>query len=161
MWLDGRPYWQGIQMDETALPVLLVDLASRNGVLDAMGKNALWPMVRKAAVFLVRNGPVSPQDRWEEEPGYAPFTIATEIAALLIAADLADAASNTVAAEYLRETADAWNANIERWLYVAGTELAALHGVDGYYVRVAQPDRVDAPSPCHARVRAFRAPRPG
>ena len=75
--------------------------------------------------FLARNGPVSPQDRWEEEPGYAPFTIATEIAALLVAADLADAASNTIAAEYLRETADAWNASIERWLYVEGTELRA------------------------------------
>jgi glucoamylase len=152
MWLDGRPYWQGIQMDETALPILLVDLAARNGILDAWGKNALWPMVRKAAVSLARNGPVSPQDRWEEEPGYAPFTIATEIAALLVAADLANAASNTVAAEYLRETADAWNASIERWLYVAGTELAALHGVDGYYVRVAQPDHADASSPCHGFV---------
>jgi glucoamylase len=152
MWLDGRPYWQGIQMDETALPILLVDLAARHGVLDAWGKDALWPMVRKAAVFLARNGPVSPQDRWEEQPGYAPFTIATEIAALLVAADLADVASNTVAAEYLRETADAWNASIERWLYVTGTELAALHGVDGYYVRVAQPDHADASSPCHGFV---------
>ena len=91
MWLDGTPYWQGIQMDETALPILLVDVASRNGVLDAVARNALWPMVRKAAVFLARNGPVSPQDRWEEEPGYAPFTIATQIAAMLVAADLADA----------------------------------------------------------------------
>ncbi|MFP3581742.1 hypothetical protein SB659_19475, partial [Arthrobacter sp. SIMBA_036] len=22
-WLDGRPYWKGIQMDETAFPILL------------------------------------------------------------------------------------------------------------------------------------------
>ncbi len=93
-----------------------------------------------AAAFLVRNGPVSPQDRWEEDPGYAPFTIAVEIAALLAAAELADAAGETTAAEYLRETADAWNARIERWLYVAGTDLATRHGVDGYYVRVAEPD---------------------
>jgi glucoamylase len=109
-------------------------------------------MVRRAAVFLARNGPVSPQDRWEEQPGYAPFTIATQIAALLVAADLADAASNTVAAKYLRETADTWNSSIERWLYVEGTELAQLHGVDGYYVRVAQPDQADAASPCHGFV---------
>ena len=27
MWLDGRPYWNGVQMDEAALPILLVDLA--------------------------------------------------------------------------------------------------------------------------------------
>ena len=152
MWLDGRPYWHGVQMDETALPILLVDLAAREGVIDTAARNALWPMVRQAAVFLARNGPVSPQDRWEEQPGYAPFTVATEIAALLVAADLADAASNTIAAEYLRETADAWNASIERWLYVEGTELAQLHGVEGYYVRVAQPDHADAASPCHGFV---------
>jgi glucoamylase len=144
MWLDGRPYWQGVQMDETALPILLVDLAARQGVIDTAGRDALWPMVRRAAAFLARNGPVSPQDRWEEQPGYAPFTVASEIAALLVAADLADAASNTIAAQYLRETADAWNASIDRWLYVKGTELAQLHGVEGYYVRVAQPDHADA-----------------
>jgi glucoamylase len=148
MWLDGTPYWRGIQMDETALPILLVDLAFRHGVLDAEGRHALWPMVRRAAEFLARNGPVSPQDRWEEEPGYAPFTIATEIAALLVAADLADGGLNTPAADYLRETADAWNASIERWLYASGTELAQQHGVDGYYVRIAEPDRADAASPC-------------
>jgi glucoamylase len=152
MWLDGTPYWNGVQMDETALPILLVDLAAREGVIDSTGRAALWPMVRRAAAFLARNGPVSPQDRWEEEPGYAPFTIATEIAALLVAADLADSACNTIAADYLRETADAWNASIERWLYVAGTELARSHGVDGYYVRVAQPDRADAASPCQGFV---------
>jgi len=152
MWLDGTPYWRGIQMDETALPILLVDLAFRHGVLDAGGRDAMWPMVRRAAAFLARNGPVSPQDRWEEEPGYAPFTIATEIAALLVAAELADGGPNTPAADYLRETADAWNASIERWLYVSDTELARQHQVDGYYVRIAEPDRADAASPCQGFV---------
>ena len=152
MWLDGTPYWHGVQMDETALPILLVDLAAREGVIDTKSRDALWPMVRRAAIFLARNGPVSPQDRWEEQPGYAPFTIATEIAALLVAGDLADASSNQAAADYLRETADAWNASIERWLYVEGTELAQLHGVEGYYVRVAQPDRATAASPCQGFV---------
>jgi glucoamylase len=105
-------------------------------------------MVRRAAAFLVRNGPVSPQDRWEEEPGYAPFTVATEVAALVVAAELAGAVGEKATATYLLETADAWNASIERWLYVAGTELAHQHSVEGYYVRVAEPDRADAPSPC-------------
>jgi len=39
---------------------------------------------------LARSGPVSPQDRWEEDPGYTPFTVAAEFAALLAAAKLAD-----------------------------------------------------------------------
>jgi glucoamylase len=148
MWLDGRPYWHGVQMDETALPILLVDLAAREGVIDSAGRDALWPMVRRAAVFLARNGPISPQDRWEEQPGYAPFTVATEIAALLVAADLADAASKAIAAQYLRETADAWNASIDRWLYVQGTELSRQHEVEGYYARVTPPgDPGDATGP--------------
>lgn len=147
MWLDGTPYWHGIQMDETALPVLLVDLAAREGIIDRVERDAYWPMVERAAAFLVRNGPVSPQDRWEEDPGYSPFTIAAEIAALLVAAELAEAQGCTAAAAHLRETADAWNANIERWLYVTGTPLARTYGVDGYYVRVAEPDQADAASP--------------
>ena len=90
MWLDGSPYWDGIQMDETALPILLVDLARREKALAEADVARFWPMVRQAAGYLVRNGPVSPQDRWEEDPGYSPFTVGAEIAALLAAADLAD-----------------------------------------------------------------------
>ena len=42
---------------------------------------------------------------------------------------------------YLRETADAWNATIERWTYVdRHRTLAQRVGVDGYYVRIAPPD---------------------
>ena len=69
MWLDGRPYWQGIQLDETAFPILLVDLAARQDALLDGDLNRLWPMVRRAASFLVTNGPVTQQDRWEEDPG--------------------------------------------------------------------------------------------
>ncbi|HET9749197.1 MAG TPA: glucan 1,4-alpha-glucosidase [Casimicrobiaceae bacterium] len=152
MWLDGTPYWSGIQMDETALPILLVDLAGREGALDGDGVRPYWPMVERAATFILRNGPVSPQDRWEEDPGYSPFTVATEIAALLVAAELAEGASRGSAAAFLRETADAWNASIERWLYVEDTELARRYDVKGYYVRVSEPDQADAASPCRGFV---------
>ena len=47
-------------------------------------------MVRKAASFIIRNGPVTQQDRWEEDAGYSPFTLAAEISALLAAADIAE-----------------------------------------------------------------------
>ena len=148
MWLDGTAYWQGLQLDETALPILLVDLAARNGVLDTAARDAYWPMVRAAATFLTRHGPASPQDRWEETPGHAPFTIASEIAALLVAAEMAECAGNGRAARYLRETADAWNSSIERWLYISGGPLARRHDVDGYYVRVAPTEGAEVqPSP--------------
>jgi glucoamylase len=142
MWTDGRRYWGGVQLDETALPVLLLDLARREGALREgdLGRRGFWPMVRRAAGFLVRSGPVTQQDRWEEDGGYTAFTLAASIAALLAAADLAELAGEPGIAPYLRETADAWNGRIERWLLVRGTPLARQVGVDGYYVRVAPPD---------------------
>jgi glucoamylase len=146
MWIEGDPYWTGQQMDETALPVLLVDHAWRAGVIDDDALRAHWRMVRKAAAFLVRNGPVTQQDRWEEDPGYTPFTLATEIAALLAAAALAERVGEGGLAPYLRETADTWNAHIERWIYAEGTDLARRHDVRGYYVRVTSPDRGEAAS---------------
>ena len=50
-------------------------------------------------------------------------------------------------APYLRETADAWNAAIESWLYVTGTELARRVGVEGYYVRSIPPEQDEAATP--------------
>jgi glucoamylase len=146
MWLDGTPYWDGIQMDETAFPILVMDLARREGALNADEKSRLWPMVRRAAGFLVRNGPVTPEDRWEEDPGYSPFTLAVEISALLAAADMAELNGEAEAAEYLRETADAWNDQIERWVYITGSDLAKDEGVEGYYVRIAPPEVAEGAS---------------
>jgi glucoamylase len=147
MWLDGSPYWSGLQMDETAFPILLVDLAFRQGALTGADRERYWPMVRRAAQFVLQNGPVSQQDRWEEDPGYSPFTLAVEIAGLLAAAEMAEVMGEDDAAVYLRQTADTWNANIEHWTYVTGTDLAGEVGVDGYYVRIAPPETADAASP--------------
>ncbi len=152
MWLDGRPYWQGIQLDETAFPILLVDLAARQDALLDGDLNRLWPMVRRAASFLVTNGPVTQQDRWEEDPGYSPFTLAVEIAALLAAADMAEDKASSQLAAFLRETADYWNESIERWTYVENTDLAKQIDVDGYYVRIAPPDTGEAGSPAEGFV---------
>ena len=137
MWLDGSPYWDGIQMDETALPILLVDLACREKALAGGDIAKFWPMVKKAAGYLARNGPVSPQDRWEEDPGYTPFTVAAEIAALLAAAELADLNHEAPLANYLREIADVWNDSIERWMYMSATDWCRKFKVGGYYVRIA------------------------
>ncbi len=137
MWLDGSPYWDGIQMDETALPILLVDLVHRENVLTGADVAQFWPMVRKAAGYLARNGPVSPQDRWEEDPGYSPFTVGAEIAALLAAADLADLNHEAPIAAYLREIADVWCLSIDRWMYASATDWCRKFKVEGYYVRIA------------------------
>lgn len=147
LWLDGRPYWGGIQMDETAFPILLLDLLRREAP-DFLGKlDRWWPMVRKAAGFIVRNGPVTQQDRWEEDAGYSPFTLAAEISALLAAADIAELTGHSDPAVTLRDTADAWNDSIERWVYNTGGDLAEQLGIDGYYVRIAPPTSDSAASP--------------
>lgn len=147
MWLDGTPYWTGIQMDETAFPILLVDLANREGALSAQESARTWGMVRKAAGYLVRHGPITEQDRWEEDSGYSPFTLAVEIAALVTAADMAEVQGEADIANYLRETADFWNESIERWTYVTGTELAEKLSIEGYYIRITPPEKAEAASP--------------
>ncbi|MGC2821079.1 MAG: glucan 1,4-alpha-glucosidase [Candidatus Sulfotelmatobacter sp.] len=147
LWLDGRPYWGGIQMDETAFPILLLDLLRREAAKGLGKLERWWPMVRKAASFIVRNGPVTQQDRWEEDGGYSPFTLAAEISALLAAADIAELTGHSDIASTLRDHADAWNDNIERWVYATGGDLAQQVGVEGYYVRISPPITDAAASP--------------
>lgn len=140
MWLNGMPYWHGIQMDETALPIMLFDLARREGALLDEDITRFWPMIKKALKFIIQNGPVTQQDRWEENGGYTPFTLATEISALIVGAELAEFAGNGDLAPYLRETADAWYSSIDHWLYVKNVEFLDKAKVEGYYVRVTPPD---------------------
>jgi len=155
-WLDGKPYWHGLQLDECALPVLLVDLAWRLGALHRPQLEPYWPMIRAAAGFVVRHGPTTGQDRWEENAGYTPFTLAAEIAGLLAAADLAELCeagdAGSAMAGFLRDTADAWEAQIDDWLYVADTALGREAGVTGYYLRITPPIQGEARAATHATV---------
>jgi len=146
VWLDGMPYWGGVQMDECAFPILLADMLRRGGHLEGEALAGFIPMVEKAAGYVVRNGPVTGQDRWEEDAGYSPFTLAVEIAALLAAADILEPGRH-VEARYLRETADTWNDCVEHWTFASGTAICSGLGVSGYYVRIAPPDTADAASP--------------
>ena len=115
-------------MDEIAFPIVFAEMLRREGQLEDLDP---WPMIRGAAGFLVRNGPVTGQDRWEENGGYSPFSLSVEISALLIAAEFADRANEPEMAEVLRTTADAWNEGVERWTYVTDTPLAREVGVEG------------------------------
>ncbi|RUY04868.1 glycoside hydrolase family 15 protein, partial [Mesorhizobium sp. M7A.F.Ca.CA.004.04.1.1] len=130
-----------------AFPLLLADALRRAGHLPRARLMTFLPMIERAAGYVVRNGPVTGEDRWEEDAGYSPFTLAVEIAALLAAADLLDACGKTDAATYLRETSDVWNDQVERWTYVTGTAICSQVGVEGYYVRIAPPDSAEAGSP--------------
>ena len=60
MWLDGTAYWRGIQLDETAFPILFAELLRREDELKDLDP---WPMIRKASAFIVRHGPVTERRR--------------------------------------------------------------------------------------------------
>lgn len=136
MWLSGKPNMMGIQIDQVALPILLINLCSTNGALDSQMIHTYWKVVKKAVAYIIKNGPATSQDRWEEENGISVFTLATEISALLAAADFAEKNNEPDVAAYCRETADYWNNNIENWTYVTNTPLAQETGLDGYYIRI-------------------------
>ncbi|RJP19915.1 MAG: glucan 1,4-alpha-glucosidase [Candidatus Abyssobacteria bacterium SURF_5] len=139
MRLDGTHYCDGTEAAEAAYPILLAELARREEALEPQDLTRLWPMIKRAAGFIARTGPVNEVERWEEEGGYSPLTLAIRVAALLAAADFAEINSEPVIAAYLRETADWWNANLERWTYVKDDELARQSEVSGYYARSASP----------------------
>ncbi len=131
-WLGGAGYWQGIQLDEAAFPVLLAAALDER---DALGGTEVSDMVRRALAFLVRTGPVSDQDRWEEDRGLNTFTLAACIAALVAGARYLPADGRELALAF----ADYWNARLEDWTTVTDTPLARRYGVPGYYVRISPP----------------------
>jgi glucoamylase len=124
-WLGGTPYWQGVQLDETAFPVLLAAALDER---EALAGIEVEDMVRHALGFIARTGPATEQDRSEVSTGINPFTLAVSIAALVAGADLLP----PPAADWALELADFWNSNIERWTSVADTPLAQRLGVKGY-----------------------------
>lgn len=136
MWLGGEPHWTGLQMDEIALPIILVDKCYHNKQIDSERLKRYWPGIKKALSFIIINGPYTQQDRWEEEAGLTAFTLATQITALLSAAHLAEIDNDEEMANFCRETADYWNEQIEKWTYVTDTPLAKKVGVEGYYIRI-------------------------
>lgn len=132
-WLGGKPFWQGIQLDETAFPVLLASALAERGALGAV---RVQDMVRRALQFIAREGPVTGQDRWEEDAGVNTFTVAVMIAALVEGSRFLSGRE----AECALMLADAWNTRIEEWTWSQDSELAREVGVPGYYIRTAPAD---------------------
>lgn len=147
MWLDGGTFWKGIQMDEAAFPILLLEQAYKNNFLKKDDLKFYHDMFLNAVSFIIKNGPVTQQDRWEEDSGYSPFTLAVEIAALISAAFIFEKLEDIVSANYLYALADYWNDCIEKWCYVEGTDISKKIGVNGYYVRIAPEDSSESSSP--------------
>jgi glucoamylase len=132
-WLGGAPFWQGIQLDEAAFPVLLASSLREQDALDGI---PVTDMVRRALTFIAREGPTTGQDRWEEDSGVNTFTLAIAIAALVEGSTFLDGE----ASEFALLLADSWNARLDVWTVVKDTPLARRCGVAGYYIRTAPAD---------------------
>jgi glucoamylase len=130
-WIDGRPYWTGTQLDEVSFPVVL---AWRLHAAGALGAFDPIPMVAAACGFLIREGPSTPQERWEEAAGLSPSTLAITIAALVCGAQLLESAGDPATAQFVREYADFLEAHIERWTVTTTGRLLA--GVARHYIRI-------------------------
>jgi glucoamylase len=131
---SGEPFWIGVQLDEAAFPVLLAAKLREIGEAELPGTRN---MVRAAVGFIARTGPSSPQDRWEENPGVSPFTLAAAVSALVAAAPWLPDDER----DYALSLADDWNERLEFWCYVCHTELSRRIGVEGYYVRLGSAER--------------------
>jgi glucoamylase len=140
-WIDGEPYWQGVQLDEVAFPILLAWRLQRENALQDFDP---YPMVLRAAAYLVRHGPLTPQERWEEVSGYSPSTLASNIAALICAACFARERSDEASAKYLEEYADFLECHVESWTVT--TQGTLLPEVPRHYLRIL-PERVDNQTP--------------
>jgi glucoamylase len=140
-WVDGTPYWQGVQLDEVALPLLL---ARKLDLADALQQFDPYPMVLAAARYLIEQGPATQQDRWEEVGGYSPSTLATMIAGLTVAAQFAQKRGDAAVAEFVQRYSDFLECHVERWTVTRSGTL--LPGVPRHYVRI-RPIALDDPEP--------------
>ncbi|HEV2215125.1 MAG TPA: glycoside hydrolase family 15 protein, partial [Terracidiphilus sp.] len=138
-WVDGRPYWSGIQLDEVAFPLIL---AWRLWKAKSLGEMDIFPFVERAAGYLVRHAPVTAQERWEENPGYSPSTLAAVIAGLICAAEIARAHDATEMAEFVEEFADWIEGHLEDWTVTNNGVL--LEEVKRHYMRIRPPEQGEA-----------------
>ncbi|WP_202800520.1 glycoside hydrolase family 15 protein [Novosphingobium sp. Rr 2-17] len=128
--INGDPYWDGTQLDEISYPIILAWRLTRAGALQNYNPKR---MVLAAARALILKGPMTQEERWEENEGYSPSTLASNIAGLICAADLAENEwGDAVTAQFLREHADFLESHLESWCVTRHGSLSD----QPYYIRL-------------------------
>ena len=138
-WVDGRPYWSGEQLDEVAFPVIL---AWRLWKANGLGDIKIFPFVERAAGFLTRHAPITHQERWEENPGYSPSTLAAVISGLICAAEIARAHDSMELAVFYEEFADWIEGHLEDWTVT--NQGVLLPEIKRHYMRIRPPEEGEA-----------------
>jgi glucoamylase len=131
-----------VQLDEIAAPILLAWRLHREGV--TLGRFDPSFMIFRAAAYLIRQGPVTAQERWEDAAGYSPSTLARVIAGLVCAAEFAKQHSETGTADFMLQYADWLAAHVEEWTVTTAGEL--VEGFRRHYIRI-NPTDPEAPDP--------------
>jgi glucoamylase len=135
-WLNGNQMWGGTQEDEVAFPIIL---AYQLGRTDP----ATWSKVQLLANYIVNNGPYTGQERWEENGGYSPSTMAAEIAGLVCAANIAAVNGDSSLQSTYLSKADTIQSAVDADTYTTSGPI----GNGSYYVRItpnANPNASDA-----------------
>lgn len=132
--VDGTPIFHSMQLDEVSDPIILAYQLGRKDV-------GTWSHIKLAADFLLEFAPLSEhpapytlQERWEEQSGYSPACIASEIAALVCAADIAQANGDTDSAKRYLATADSWRSQVEKWTVTSNGPYSSAP----YYLRLTK-----------------------
>ena len=137
----GKEVWTELQLDETALPIVLAHLVGRD---DA----ATYAHVKKAADFIAGfkdpdtglKAPFSPQERWENQSGYSPNSIAAQIAGLVCAADIARRNGDDASAKRWLALADSWRAKVKDWTVTTNGPLSDKP----YFLRLTKDGKPNA-----------------
>jgi glucoamylase len=126
-WVDGRSIGRGLQMDQVAFPIILAYQLGRH-------EQRSWlNHIKPAADFILKRGPQTEQERWEEKSGYSPSTIAAQIAGLICAAHIAGLNGDSSSAAAYRNKADEWFRKVDRWTLTT----TGKYAVSSYYLRLS------------------------
>ncbi len=141
-WINGKAYWSGLQLDEIAAPILLAWRLHNKGA--NLGLFDPLKMIFLSTEYLILHGPVTAQERWEENSGYSPSTIAMVTASLVCAAEFASQHGETNTADFILVYADWLSAHIEEWTVTNMGEL--VEGIKRHYIRI-NPTIPETPDP--------------
>ncbi len=126
------------QLDECAYPILMAyQLGLLNSRLRAQfitNSDLYQNHIKPAADFVINHGPSFGPERWEEQSGYSPSTIAAEVAGLVAAADIADANGDATGAALYRGVADDYQRSVEGWTVTTNGPLAS----HPYFIRLSK-----------------------
>src|SRR6266540_620083 len=128
--VNGKPAPDtfGTQLDEVTYPILM---ALQVGLTD---KAFYTAHIKPAANFAISHGPSFGSERWEEQGGFSPSTIAAEIAGLIAAADIASSNGDPASARVWRGVADDFQRSVKGWTVTSNGPKSS----DPYFIRLSK-----------------------